>query len=142
MPSTTLIESFRIDLRRFERAIAQLNKSHCCLGINVPQCHTIMEIGLAESLTLKALAQKMDLDKSTVSRQIDNLVKADLVKREIPVSDRRKVQITLSAQGKEIYREMNAAINERFQAAFEGIAAEDMEVFRQVFEQLSIRLIG
>lgn len=140
MNKISAIERFRIDLRLFERAIDKLNKSNCCLGINVPQCHTIMEIGLNQSLTVKELASKMMLDKSTVSRQVDNLVKAGLISRKIPESDRRTVQITLSDKGAEIYGTMNEVINDQFKTVFSEIKEDELLVFHRVFHQISSRL--
>jgi DNA-binding MarR family transcriptional regulator len=131
------IEKFRNDLRQFERAIEKLNKTSCLCNINVPQCHTIMDIGLTKDLTVKALAEKMNLDKSTVSRQVDKLVKSGLVNRIIPASDRRTVRISLSEKGQEIYQEMSATINEQFLQVFKSIPAADLAVFFKVFKQVA-----
>ena len=131
------IEDFRIDLRLFERAIDRINKSTCSLGINVPQCHTIMEIGLAAPLSVNTLAEKMSVDKSTISRQIEKLVKNELVIRTASPEDRRKVNISLSLKGKEIYQTMNTSLNEQFKNAFQKINHKDLNIFFKVFSQLA-----
>ena len=131
------IEAFRIDLRLFERAIDRINKSTCSLGINVPQCHTIMEIGLAAPLSVNTLAEKMSVDKSTISRQIEKLVKNELAIRIASPEDRRKVNISLSSKGKEIYQTMNNSLNEQFENAFQKITPKDLRTFFKVFSILS-----
>ena len=125
----TFIETFRVELRLFERAIERINQSHCTLGVNVPQCHTIMEIGLAKSLSVNELAEKMNLDKSTVSRQVEKLVQEEIVERITAIEDRRRVNISLSPKGASIYTTMNKAMNEQFQTAFRQIPTKDLEIF-------------
>jgi len=138
--STTLIEAFRTDLRFFERAIERINKSTCLLGINIPQCHTIMEIGMANTLSVNALAEKMNIDKSTVSRQVEKLVQSGLVTRVPTAEDRRKVNISLSKKGIEIYQQMNTVLNEQFSTAFKEVPAAELTVFLKVFKQLAHNL--
>ncbi len=131
------IEAFRIDLRLFERAIERINKSACAIGINIPQCHTIMEIGLADTLSVNTLAEKMGLDKSTVSRQVEKLVKGQLVERIASPEDRRKVNISLSPKGKEIYQLINTTMNEQFEKVFQKIAPKELSTFFKVFNILA-----
>ncbi len=131
------IESFRVDLRLFERAIDRINKSACSIGINVPQCHTIMEIGLADTLSVNSLSEKMDLDKSTVSRQVEKLVKSEVVVRITSSEDRRKVNISLSPKGKEIYQIINSAMNEQFEKAFQKVSPKELSIFFKVFSLLA-----
>jgi len=131
------LEQFRIDLRQFERSIERINQSTCCLGINIPQCHTIMEIGLASTLSVNALAEKMNVDKSTVSRQVEKLVKSELVHRITTTEDRRRVSISLSPKGASIYQQMNDSMNEQFRAAFQKIDAQELATFLKVFKIIS-----
>lgn len=131
------IERFRVSLRLFERAIERINQSNCCLGINVPQCHTIMEIGLADALSVNELAEKMNLDKSTVSRQVEKLVQEDIINRITSPKDRRRVHISLTSKGKQMYKTMNQSMNEQFQTAFQKIPEKELETFLKVFNQIT-----
>ena len=131
------IEAFRVELRLFERAIERLNQSNCCLGINTPQCHTIMEIGLAHPLSVNELADKMNLDKSTVSRQVEKLVQKGIVERVTAAADRRRVHISLTPKGKDIYTTMNQSMNESLIAAFQSIPEKEVAVFMSVFSKIS-----
>ena len=131
------IERFRASLRLFERAIERINQSNCCLGINVPQCHTIMEIGLADALSVNELAEKMNLDKSTVSRQVEKLVQEDIINRITSPKDRRRVHISLTSKGKQMYKTMNQSMNEQFQTAFQKIPEKELETFLKVFNQIT-----
>jgi len=138
--TTINIENFRTDLRFFERAIERINKSTCLLGINIPQCHTIMEIGIADALSVNTLAEKMNVDKSTVSRQVEKLVQSELVTRITTAEDRRKVNISLSEKGLEIYEQMNTVLNEQFSTVFKEVPAAELTIFLKVFKQLAHNL--
>ena len=131
------IKRFRASLRLFERAIERINQSNCCLGINVPQCHTIMEIGLADALSVNELAEKMNLDKSTVSRQVEKLVQEDIINRITSPKDRRRVHISLTSKGKQMYKTMNQSMNEQFQTAFQKIPEKELGTFLKVFNQIT-----
>ena len=82
--------------RILERKIGVLDdiQSSCC-GVTFAQCHAIVEIGRASTLSLNDLADILGLDKSTMSRTINNLVNEGLVARELDNEDRRFVRIEL-----------------------------------------------
>ena len=121
----------------FERALERLNQSNCCLGINIPQCHTILEIGIAQALSVNELAEKMNLDKSTVSRQVERLVKEELVIRATAATDRRKVNISLTPKGNEMYNTMNESMNQAFETVFKNIPEKEFDTFLSVFSKIS-----
>jgi DNA-binding MarR family transcriptional regulator len=88
-------------VRILERKLGLLDdlQSECC-GVTFAQCHAIVEIGRAGSISLNDLAEILSLDKSTMSRTINNLVTTDLATREIDPKDRRYVMIQLTASGR------------------------------------------
>lgn len=74
-----------------------------CFGVTLPQCHSIMEIGLAGQASVKDLTKLLGLDKSTLSRTIDGLVEAGFVERAPDKNDRRFIVLTLSKKGATIF---------------------------------------
>lgn len=62
-----------------------------------------------ESSNNKHIAEKMGLSPSRLTRIIDGLVKKDYMEREIDVSDRRNMRVTLSKQGVLIVQQLNNA---------------------------------
>ena len=72
------------------RNLGILEKSEVtCCGITISQCHAIVEIGWAKQISLNELADLLGLDKSTMSRTINNIVENNLVIRETHTEDRR-----------------------------------------------------
>jgi DNA-binding MarR family transcriptional regulator len=78
-----------------------------CCGVTFPQCHTILEIGLAGKTSVKDLTGLLGLDKSTLSRTVDGLVNAGMVERAPDKNDRRYVVLTLSKNGRAVFERIN-----------------------------------
>jgi DNA-binding MarR family transcriptional regulator len=83
----------------------------------------------------------LDLDKSTMSRTVDNLVKAGYVSRETDPGNRCCVTITLTDKGKEEYREIESSMDDYFKRLFEKIPAENRCAVLESLRQL-ITAIG
>lgn len=109
----------RSDLREIVRilvrdlGILERSKS-CCCGVTLAQCHAIVEIGRAKEINLNSLAELLNLDKSTMSRTINNLVNESLVLREVHVENRRYIKIKLTEKGDKIFREIEKTMEDYY----------------------------
>ena len=97
--TSTVLTSFRRQLRVLEReVIRELEAQTDCCGVTLAQCHVLLE--LADSiLSLSGLSELLSLDRSTLSRTVDGLVKAGLVERSDDPSDRRTLRLVLTPAG-------------------------------------------
>jgi DNA-binding MarR family transcriptional regulator len=135
MEIASLID-FRRILRKLEREIElQTRFGGQCCGITLAQCHLLMELGLADTSNLGALAQVMQLDKSTLSRTVDGLVKLGLVNRDIASDDRRFAEISLTQTGIRTYRAINDTCNGFYLQVF-GRLPQDKH--NEIIEALSL----
>jgi DNA-binding MarR family transcriptional regulator len=80
-----------------------------CCGVTLPQCHSLIEIGRSGKTSVKALADSLGVDKSTMSRIIDGLVDAGMVERSLDADDRRYVVISLAENGLDIFQKISCA---------------------------------
>ena len=131
------VNEFRRILRNFERELNIQNQSSCCCGVTLTQCHTLMELEATESITMNELAKKVHLDKSTVSRTVDNLVQAKLVDREIPASNRRTTKIRLNKSGRSVCKTINEGNDDYYLQALRAIAPAKHTDFLKAFERLT-----
>ena len=130
----SVVRDFRRILRNFERELNIQNQSACCCGVTITQCHTLMELDIKDNITLNELAAKIHLDKSTVSRTVENLVNNGLIRRTIPKSNRRTTMITLTAKGSEVCHSINSGNDLYYQSALNEIP-DDLKVsFLKGFE--------
>lgn len=125
-------------IRLMERKLGVLEDGEMsCCGISLAQCHALIEIGRAGSISLVDLSDLLNLDNSTMSRTVNNLVNSGMAERAPDPDDRRYVTIKLTAQGAGTFRE----IEENMNAYFENIYAAIPEDKRaQVLESLQLLL--
>jgi len=123
-------------LRVLVRNLGVLEKSDAsCCGITLTQCHAIVEIGRAEKISLIDLADLLGVDKSTMSRTVNNLVEADLAVRELDAENRRYVIIQLTENGENVFR----SIEESMESYYRSICGSIPEDKRgQVLESLQL----
>lgn len=123
-------------LRILVRDLGILEKSDAsCCGISIAQCHAIVEIGRRGKITLVELADLLGLDKSTMSRTINNLVEADLVLRELDMENRRYVIIQLTDNGRSVFKNTEESMNSYYQSIFSSIPEDKRN---QVLESLQL----
>jgi len=125
LADTNIAGIFREIVRTCVRKLGLLQKADAsCCGITVAQCHTLVEIGKSTCLSLNQLSELLTLDKSTMSRTVDNLVNAGLVVRQIDKEDRRYMKITLTAQGNEMVEVINSNMEKYFERILHSIPEE------------------
>jgi DNA-binding MarR family transcriptional regulator len=115
--------------------ILERGDASCC-GITTTQCHTLVEIGRIGQGALVELASSLCVDKSTMSRTIDNLVEAGYALRDQDSENRRYVAIRLSQSGKQAYESIEESLIAYYDSILESIPEAKRE---QVLE--SLRLI-
>jgi len=120
---------FREVVKTCVRKVGLLQKADAaCCGITVAQCHTLVEIGKTHSLSLNELSELLTLDKSTMSRTVENLVNAGLVERQTDKEDRRYTKITLSEKGTEMVKAINNNMEEYFERVLHSIPEAKKEI--------------
>jgi DNA-binding MarR family transcriptional regulator len=140
------IQDFRRQLRKIEREVEQQIKGDTvCCGVSLAQCHALMEVGLAGTMTIVELADIIKLDKSTLSRTIDGLVQSGLVDRTVHPEDRRYMQIRLTGKGSKVFKEINDGSNKLYLKMFGYIpkskhkqVIESLGIFAQALEKVHL----
>ena len=127
-----LRELIRILIRNL--GVLEKQEASCC-GTTIGQCHAIVEIGRAEELSLNELAALLNLDNSTTSRTVNNLVEQGMLERYEDTNDRRYLRIRLTEAGKASYTSIEERMNSYFQNIMEAIPEEKRE---QLIESLQL----
>ncbi len=135
------INKVRETIRVFEREIFYQNAASCCNGVSLAQCHTLLEIGHNSKISVSELAQKLDLDKSTVSRTVDGLVKMDLIDRKIPEENRRKALLNLTDEGKEVCKTINYSNDAYIEDVLQGFTEQERSNFLNLFRKLTENMV-
>jgi len=130
--SDYLHELIRVLVRNL--GILEKNDANCC-GVTISQCHAIVEIGRSGEVSLNELAELLALDKSTMSRTINNLVEDGLVIRELHPEDRRYVKIKLTDKGMKVFKNIEESMDRYYKAIFNSVPEEKRE---QVLDSLKL----
>lgn len=134
MADSIQVKRLRETLRLLVRRLGILERSEAsCCGITFAQCHVLVELGRSEKLSINDLAEILRLDKSTVSRSVDNLVNTGLVLRETDPDDRRYVTLRLSDRGVGVFADLEQRMENYF-AEIVGLLPADKR--EQVLESL------
>ncbi|AEY67542.1 MarR family transcriptional regulator [Clostridium sp. BNL1100] len=129
-------EILRELIRVLARNLGVLEKSDAsCCGVTLTQCHAIVEIGRKEKISLVDLAELLGLDKSTMSRTVNNLVEDDLAVRELDSENRRYVIIQLTEKGWNVFRSIEESMENYYKSIFGSIPDGKRE---QVLESLQL----
>ena len=129
----SLRELFRITVRNV--GLLEKDDASCC-GVTTSQCHALVEIGRSGTISLIDLAQQLNLDKSTLSRTINNLVESDLLIREQDPDNRRYIKIQLTKKGLQLYQNIEDSMDDYFQKIIEEIPAEKLPQVRESIDLL------
>ena len=103
---------------------AQLDKALRPLGLNVTRHRAIAVIALIEPCTMSELADLSAIDRTTMTRIVDQLVVRGLAERATPSEDRRQVVLSLTGKGREVYQKALQTIGVVNRAALQGLPEE------------------
>lgn len=131
-----LREMIRFLMRRL--GVWEKSEASCC-GITLGQCHALVEIGRAGEISLNELAELLNVDNSTMSRTVNNLVNNELIERLINPEDRRYVKIVLTEKGRQKFKEIEENMENYFRHILETIPEDKHQ---QVVESLRLLMLA
>ena len=82
------------------------------------------------------VAERTGLDKMSVSRAVDALVRRDRVVREPDAADRRRWRLRLTTEGTRLYRRIAEPARHREQLLFRGISAAERAALARMLDRL------
>lgn len=110
-------ELFQILTRRF----GLLNKNCCTIGavdVSTIQSHILYEIDKQPERSMQQIAEALAVDITTFSRQIQTLVKMELVKKTPLHTDKRVYLLSLTTQGKFVATTIDQSMNDYLEEVF------------------------
>ena len=130
------VKLFRENTRRLEMNLGEINRTDCCCcGISDTQCFVLVEIGRNKNVSVKKLAEIMKIDKSGISRTVEELVQKGFVERKPSEEDRRYVVLNLTEKGAERFNKIENDMNQKFKEILDRIPKDKRN---QVIEALQL----
>ncbi len=108
MKSADLSQKFREILGlAYQRVNALQRDEKRCFGVSLSRCVTLETLLREGPLPVRALASRLGLDASTVTRSVDGLVREGLVRRRRDERrDRRRVFVALTDRGRALAQKL------------------------------------
>lgn len=134
------MENIRDLIQIMTRRFGFLNKSCCTAGgfdISLIQSHILYEIDRQHNPSIQQVAEALGTDITTFSRQIQSLIKMNLVKKTSDPADRRVSILSLTTEGTFVA----ASIDEQMKAYLEDIFSQ-MNEFEKETVIRSIKLLN
>jgi DNA-binding MarR family transcriptional regulator len=92
----------------------------CTYGITLTECYALEAVVENGTLTVNEVAAELALDKSTASRAVASLVQKGLIARRGHPRDRRSIEVSATAPGSRLYRQIRDAGRRRHRDLLKG----------------------
>ena len=93
-----------------------------------------------DGITISDLSDKLGIDISTMTRNIQRIEKKGLINRAPNLSDKRSINLQLSKRGKQISQLLNEQVSEHLSSVFQKYNFEQIEDIRNMLESLGWEL--
>ncbi len=130
-----LLQGLRGLVRRF--SVAERADVACC-GVTVAQAATLETLVREESLRLGALGRRLGVTPSTLSRNVERLETAGLVRREVDPEDGRSSWLSLTPKGRAAGRALEKQEVGFARQILERVPEERREGVSSAFQELLV----
>lgn len=112
------------------------------LGLSVDKYRSLVAIARLPGCNMKELSQVTSIDRTTLTRMVDQMVAAGLVTREHAVRDRRVVQLDLTVEGMALGRKAVRLIADANRQAAVSLTVGEMSAAARTLETVLRNLIS
>ncbi len=110
-PEECCVEDVGLMVQRLVRVMQLFERDQIKpFGFTTSQCYVLIELKKSESLTMNELSEKMNLNTSTMTRIINNLVRDKYIQRAQHEGDRRIVIVELTEKGLDMANQLELSI--------------------------------
>ncbi|MGD6872750.1 MarR family winged helix-turn-helix transcriptional regulator [Sutcliffiella horikoshii] len=124
------MEDVRTILQVTMRRFGMLNKNCCSVedhDISLVQSHILFELARTEGPSMQQVAETIGMDITTFSRQIQSMVKMELVEKTQSAEDKRVYHLYLTRSGKKVEQEINQQMLHYLTNVFSNISEKEGE---------------
>lgn len=112
----------------------------CGFSMSLSQVIALQELE-KQTLTVTELAERLQLDRSSVSRLIDGLVKGGFVSRELNMKNRREVVLALTEKGVNSIRKVRDQSVEFYNEILDNMSESDQLMFYESLKRFTDSVI-
>jgi DNA-binding MarR family transcriptional regulator len=120
--------------------VNELNRKLEDFNLYYAQWSIMYYLDVYQSMTLVELSKMLYVEKPTVTRTVNALIKLDYVE-QIPVRDKREKRIQLSKTGVGVVQQVRKVFDQYEQEIMEGVSTEDQATVIRVMETVRDNII-
>jgi DNA-binding MarR family transcriptional regulator len=95
------------------------------MGVTTSQAGAVLAFPVKSGLTMNELSKAVNLDISTMTRMVDQLVEKGLVERQTDAKDRRVVRVGLTEAGRKLHKKLEDALQSFYTNALNKFPKEE-----------------
>ena len=114
----------------------QKNFKEASIEITIEQWSVLYQLWKVDGQSQQQLCEATFRDKPSITRLVDNMEKAKLVKRVASKQDRRSNHIFLTKEGKVLEEKTLQIANTTLNQALEGVTNGQIEIAREVLQMV------
>lgn len=119
------VAEIRASSRLLVRELGVLDKAAAGTELSLSAVHAILEIGNREQFNARDLGECLRLEKSTISRLVQSLLKQGLLQRQASTQDARERILSLTSAGQQLFNKINDHADSRVCAALQTLSSTD-----------------
>lgn len=141
MNTDTILE-FRSNVQSFIRIFGLLeqNVTPCGFPLSVSQVYAIQELENT-TMSITELAQQLHLERSSVSRLVDGLIKENLINRDINEANRREMVLSLTEKGTRTIQQVREQSIRFYQSILGDLPDNDQTLIIEGFKKFTVALL-
>ncbi len=119
-----------------ERRDRQLSAALKTVGVRVPEWRVLGSLHSRHRLAMSELADLTNIERTTLSRTSERMVRAGWVTRLTDSGDARIIRLTLTAAGERLFERIWPAVHAVNEAAIAGVPEPAVEMTRWALQQM------
>lgn len=110
-------------------------------GLSLASWRILLALQRMQPCTMNALARYATMERTALTRVLDQMVKLDLARRTTPPEDRRQVLVTLTASGLEAFEKGRRIVTQWNRKALGGMPPERLETLRDTLNEFLLNML-
>jgi len=111
------------------------------LGLTISLWRTLSTINRLDGCLMSELAEFTTVDRTTLTRTVDQLVDLELVARCATPDDRRLVRVELTARGRSVFAQSAQQLAQHNRRVLGDLSSQDLRTLRSLLQRLLRNII-
>jgi len=105
-------------------------------NITIPEWRVIAHLAQNRNVSVREVHERVDMDKSKVSRAAATLEGAGLIQKSVADLDKRLVELQLTKKGRKVFAEIEPLALSYEKEMLSKLSSKDQEAFRKIVHKL------